>query len=274
VNDVGKSKVNNKIDKLFDKMRADKSLALIPFVPINWPSKEDTVSIVETALNAGAHAIELGIPFSDPLADGITNQKAYQEALENGANVSNLFQIVKKLRNKRIEKPIIAFSYYNPIYKFGSELFFKQAQESGLDGVIVVDLPPEESHQFSILAKKHNVHQIYLLAPTSDIDRIKLVAQQATGFIYCVSISGTTGTREDFSDELVHFISKVKKQTDLPIAIGFGVSKKKHIDFIANIADGAIVGSAFVEHIRNSSNTNRSSKITEFVRNLVEVHRD
>ncbi|MDG1990647.1 MAG: tryptophan synthase subunit alpha [Dehalococcoidia bacterium] len=264
--------MNNKIDKLFDKLKVDKSIALIPFVPINWPSKEDTVSIVETALNAGAHAIELGIPFSDPLADGTTNQNAYQEALKNGANINSLFQIVKKLRNNKIEKPIIAFSYYNPIYKFGTELFLKQAQESGLDGVIVVDLPPEESQKFSILAKKYNLHQIYLLAPTSDMNRIKLVAKQATGFIYCVSVSGTTGVREDFSDELINFISQVKKQTDLPIAIGFGVSKKKHIDFIANIADGAIVGSAFVENIRNSSSADRSFKISEFVKNLVEVN--
>lgn len=274
MNKNGNLKMENKIDELFHRLRANKSTALIPFVPINWPSKEDTVSIVEAALNAGAHAIELGIPFSDPLADGTTNQNAYQEALENGANVSNLFQIVKKLRNKKIEKPIIAFSYYNPIHKFGTELFLKQAQESGLDAVIIVDLPPEESHQFSKLAKKHNVHQIYLLAPTSDTDRIKLVSQQATGFIYCVSVSGTTGIREDFSDALVHFISKVKKYTDLPIAIGFGVSKKKHIDFIANIADGAIVGSAFVEEIRNSSYSDRSLKITEFVKNLVEVNED
>ena len=266
--------MTNRIDMLFNKLALNNETALIPFVPINWPSPNQTVEIVEEALNAGAHAIELGVPFSDPLADGATNQLAYQEALKNGANVQELFKIVNNLRDKNVSKPIIAFSYFNPIHQYGLNNFVNKAKEVGLDGVIVVDLPPEESEVFSKLCIKNNLHQIFLLAPTSTDARIKNVAKQAAGFIYCVSVSGTTGVRENFSQDLIHFVKKIKQQTEVPIVIGFGISTKQHIKFVSKIAHGAVVGSAFVESIRANQKGDQSGKISEFIQNLVEVNNE
>ena len=266
--------MTNRIDILFNELKLNNKTALIPFVPINWPSSNQTVQIVEEAFNAGAHAIELGIPFSDPLADGATNQLAYQEALNNGANMEELFKIVNNLRNKEINKPIIAFSYFNPIHQYGLKNFTDKAKEVGLDGVIVVDLPPEESEIFSQLCINNDLHQIFLLAPTSTDARIKNVTKQATGFIYCVSVSGTTGVRDNFSQDLIHFVEKIKQHTEIPIVIGFGISNKQHIEFVSKIANGAVVGSAFVESIRANIKDDQYGKITEFIQNLVEVNNE
>ena len=264
----------NRIDILFKETLSSNETALIPFIPINWPKADQTIQIVEEAFNAGAHAIELGVPFSDPLADGATNQLAYQEALSNGANMEELFRIVNTLRRKGINKPIIAFSYFNPIHHYGLQNFVNKSKEVGLDGVIVVDLPPEESEIFTKLCKKDDLHQIFLLAPTSTKKRIKKVTEQATGFIYCVSVSGTTGVRENFSQDLIHFVDNIKQQTKVPIVIGFGISSKKHIEFVSKIANGAVVGSAFVESIRANQAGEQYGKITEFIQNLVEVNNE
>ena len=264
----------NRIDILFKETLLSNETALIPFIPINWPKAEQTIQIVEEAFNAGAHAIELGVPFSDPLADGATNQLAYQEALSNGANMEELFRIVNTLRRKGINKPIIAFSYFNPIHHYGFQNFVNKSKEVGLDGVIVVDLPPEESEIFTKLCKKDDLHQIFLLAPTSTKKRIKKVTEQAAGFIYCVSVSGTTGVRENFSQDLIHFVDNIKQQTKVPIVIGFGISSKKHIEFVSKIANGAVVGSAFVESIRANQAGEQYGKITEFIQNLVEVNNE
>jgi len=266
--------MENRIDKLFKKLKSNDETAVIPFIPIHWPETNKTVKIVELALEAGAHAIELGVPFSDPMADGATNQLAYQEALENGSNMEELFKIVADLRQKKIAKPIIAFSYFNPIYQYGLENFVTKAKEVSLDGVIIVDLPPEESEYFSKLSIKHNLYQILLLAPTSTDIRIKNVAKQARGFIYCVSVSGITGVRENFSSDLESFVQKIKEQTDVPVVIGFGVSSKAHVKFISEVAEGAIVGSAFVESIRSNQSHDQYGKITEFIQNLVEVNNE
>ncbi|MAX11310.1 MAG: tryptophan synthase subunit alpha [Chloroflexi bacterium] len=264
----------NRIDALFNTLSLNNETALIPFIPINWPSADQTIQIVENAFDAGAHAIELGVPFSDPLADGATNQLAYQEALNNGASMQELFKIVQELRDRKIEKPIIAFSYFNPIHHYGLQNFANKAKEVGLDGVIVVDLPPEESKIFSELCVENNLHQIFLLAPTSTDARIENVTKQATGFIYCVSVSGTTGVRENFSQDLIHFVEKIKRHTQVPIVIGFGISSNKHIKFVSKIADGAVVGSAFVESIRANQEKDQYVKITEFIQNLVEVNNE
>jgi len=264
----------NRIDTLFNTLSLNNQTALIPFIPINWPTADQTIQIVENALDAGAHAIELGVPFSDPLADGATNQLAYQEALNNGASMQELFKIVETLRNKKIEKPIVVFSYFNPIHQYGLQNFVNKAKEVGLDGVIVVDLPPEESKIFSELCSENSLHQIFLLAPTSTDARIENVTKQATGFIYCVSVSGTTGVRENFSEDLIHFVEKIKLHTKVPIVIGFGISSKKHIEFVRKIADGAVVGSAFVESIRVNQEKDQYGKIAEFIQNLVEVNNE
>tara|TARA_Y100001970_G_scaffold272472_1_gene369223 strand:- start:7870 stop:8697 length:828 start_codon:yes stop_codon:yes gene_type:complete len=266
--------MTNRIDILFNELSLNNETAVIPFVPISWPSPNQTEEIVEEALNAGAHAIELGVPFSDPLADGATNQLAYQEALKNGANMQELFKIVNNLRNKNVNKPIIAFSYFNPIHSYGLKNFASKAKEVGLDGVIVVDLPPEESEMFSKLCINNDLHQIFLLAPTSTDIRIRNVTEQASGFIYCVSVSGTTGVRENFSQDLIHFVEKIKQHTEVPIVIGFGISSKQHIEFVSKIANGAVVGSAFVESIRANQEGDQYRKITEFIQNLVEVNNE
>ncbi|MGC9080161.1 tryptophan synthase subunit alpha [Sulfurihydrogenibium sp.] len=220
---------------------------LICYFMAGYPSVEDSLKTAYTLIESGADILEVGFPFSDPVADGVTIQVAHEKAVKDGITPPKVFEITKNIKEKYPNIPLIAMTYYNPIFKVGEEKFCKMAKDSGIDGFIVPDLPPEEGKNFKETANKLDLSVTFLLAPTSDKDRIKLVSSMSDDFIYYVSLTGITGERQTLPwDELREKLSLVRKITDKKVAVGFGVSKGEHAKIISQIADGVIVGSAIV----------------------------
>ena len=212
----------DRIAEAFARARAEGRPALIPFLPVCWPEPD---------------AIELGFPFSDPLADGVTNQRAYEEALANGATLERLFAITRELRSEGVRVPFLIMGYFNPLLAYGLSRFVWDAAEAGVDGLIIVDLPPEEAAELAGPARAAGLHLVYLLAPTSTEERIAKVAAAASGFIYCVSVAGVTGPRAELPPGLPDFLGRVRAQTDLPLAVGFGISTARHVEAVGRIAE-------------------------------------
>ncbi|PMP61381.1 MAG: tryptophan synthase subunit alpha [Sulfurihydrogenibium sp.] len=220
---------------------------LICYFMAGYPSVEDSLKTAYTLIESGADILEVGFPFSDPVADGVTIQVAHEKAVKDGITPPKVFEITKNIKERYPNIPLIAMTYYNPIFKVGEEKFCKMAKDSGIDGFIVPDLPPEEGKNFKETANKLDLSITFLLAPTSDEDRIKLVSSMSDDFIYYVSLTGITGERQTLPwDELREKLSLVRKITDKKVAVGFGVSKGEHAKIISQIADGVIVGSAIV----------------------------
>ena len=253
---------------MFARTRAEGRPAIIPFVPGGWPEADATVGIVRAAVEGGADALEIGFPFSDPLADGATNQLAYQQALANGVNADTILAAVRAIRAEGIEVTILLMGYSNPLYSYGMAKFASDAATAGVDGLIIVDLPPEEAAELEGPAQAAGLHLIYLLAPTSTPERITAVAQHASGFIYCVSVAGVTGARTSMSSELLEFLARVRAQTDLPLAVGFGISTREHVEAVGRVADAAIIGSAFVQVVGGAPVASRPAAVSAFVREM------
>ncbi len=258
----------DRIAVLFARTRAEGRPAVIPFVPAGWPEFDATPEIVQAAIDGGADAIELGLPFSDPLADGATNQQAYYESLQQGTSPVTLLDTVRSLRASGITIPIIIMGYVNPMISYGPDRWVTDAVGAGVDGLIIVDLPPDEAAELEIPAHRAGLHIIYLVAPTSTDDRLRLVADHASGFIYCVSLAGTTGARSELPEDLPEFIARVRAQTDLPLGIGFGISERRHVEQVAALADAAIIGSAFVRTIADTPREGRAAAVREFVERM------
>ncbi|WP_297887040.1 tryptophan synthase subunit alpha [Sulfurihydrogenibium sp.] len=225
-----------------------KKKPLICYFMGGYPSIEDSVKTAFTLIENGADILEVGFPFSDPVADGVTIQIAHEKAVKDGITPLKVFEITKTIKQKYPNTPLIAMTYYNPIFKAGEENFCKMAKENGIDGFIVPDLPPEEGENFKKIANKLGLSVVFLLAPTSDEKRINLVSKMSDDFIYYVSLTGITGERQTLPwEELREKISQIRKITDKKVAVGFGVSKGEHAKIISQIADGVIVGSAIVK---------------------------
>jgi len=221
---------------------------LICYFMAGYPTVEDSIKTAEVLLENGADILEVGFPFSDPVADGITIQAAHEKAVKDGITPVKVFEITKTIKERFPDKPLIAMTYYNPIFKMGEENFCKTAKENGIDGLIVPDLPPEEGESLKKIANQYGLSVIFLLAPTSHEKRVKLVSNMSDNFIYYVSITGITGERESLPwQELKSKVEEIKKMTDKKIAVGFGVSKGEHAKIISSFADGVIVGSAIVK---------------------------
>jgi tryptophan synthase alpha chain len=220
--------------------------ALIPYITVGYPSVETTLKVVPLLANNGCDIIELGIPFSDPLADGATIQRASYEALRQGVTSEVCFEVAQELR-RQVEIPLVFMTYYNPVLKFGLEQFCSKCAGVGVDGLIIPDLPPEEGQKLEQSTKKHGLDLIYLLSPASTEERIRLVASRSSGFIYLVSLTGVTGARDNLPEELESFVAKVREGTEKPLCIGFGVSTPEQARRIAKIADGVIVGSRIIQ---------------------------
>ena len=220
--------------------------ALIAYVTVGYPSIEATLKVVPLLAESGCDIVELGIPFSDPMADGATIQRASFKALENGVTTSLCLDIAKKL-SKKTSIPLVFMTYFNPIYQYGLEKFCHDCVASGIDGLIVPELPPEEGDELGNLAGKSGVDLIYFLAPTSVEERIKMVANKARGFIYLVSIAGVTGARNELPPDLGKFISRVKQLAKQPVCVGFGISTPEQAARIAQTADGVIIGSKLIQ---------------------------
>lgn len=233
--------------KLTIKEVFERKKPLICYFMAGYPNIHDSLDTARLMIRSGADILEVGIPFSDPVADGITIQVAHEVALKNGVTPINVFWITKQLKERFPYIPLIAMTYYNPIFVMGEEKFCKIAKESGIDGFIVPDLPPEEAGNFKEIANSYGLDVIFLLAPTSDEKRIKLVTEISDSFIYYVSLTGITGARDTLPwEELENKVNQIKRFTEKPVAVGFGVSKKEHSRKLAKIADGVIVGSAIV----------------------------
>ena len=261
----------NRIDKKFQELRKQDASAFMPYLCAGDPNPELTSRLLLTLEAAGADLIELGVPFSDPIADGPTIQRASERALTHNISLQQILEIVASVRPET-DIPIALMSYYNPIFRMGEEAFCKAAQAAGVDGVIVPDLPPEQAKPLLEVAPKYNLATIFLVAPTSPPERMQLIASVSTGFIYCVSVTGVTGARAMLSDEIAPMITELRKHTDKPISVGFGVSTSEQATQVAQVADGVIVGSAIVnvveEHINDEAKLLASVK--QFASNLAD----
>lgn len=254
----------NRIDAKFAKLKENGRKALITYITAGDPTPEKTEEAVYAMEKGGADIVEIGIPFSDPVADGPVIQDAAQRALEAGISVKRVFECVKNIR-KKSEIPLLFLVYYTTIFSLGAENFVKTCKEIGIDGLIIPDLPLEERAEFSKYLIDNQVHLIPLVAPTSK-DRIESVLEGGNGFVYCISSLGVTGVRSEFHKGVYDFLKSVKEVSKIPIAVGFGISKRSDVEGFATLVDGAIVGSAIVKNFHES---NGNAEILEkFVKDL------
>lgn len=235
-----------RINQAFAAAHTERRAAFMPYHAMGYPSRDATLDAIVVLANAGADLFEIGIPHSDPLADGPTIQTATHQALMQGTTVADCLAMAREVRARGVTQPFCAMTYFNPLYRYGLKRFVADGVDVGLDGLIVPDLPPEEAGELEELCRRAGLATVYLLAPTSTDERIRLVAQHATGFIYLVSVTGITGERRDLPPDLAAFVRRVRSHTDLPLAVGFGISTGAQASAVAGIADGVIVGSALV----------------------------
>ncbi len=241
----------NRIDQTFERLKKQNRKAFIPYITAGYPDIKTTKILVQKFEKIGCDIVELGVPFSDPIADGPVIQMASQKALEKGVSLKIIIQMVKELREK-IKIPIVLMAYYNPIFVYGIKKFVQDATKNGVDGVIIPDLPPEEAQEIIDIAKKYSLNTIFLLTPTSSKKRIRIVAKKGTGFIYYVSVVGVTGERKELPEQLVEEIKFIKSLTHRPICVGFGISNPQQAKTLAQHCDGVIVGSAIVKKIQEN----------------------
>ncbi len=237
--------------------------ALIPYVTVGYPSIEATLEVVPLLAKNGADIVELGIPFSDPLADGVTIQRSSFRALQKGVNTNICLDVAKRLREK-VAIPLVFMTYYNPVFHYGLEQFCSACVGAGIDGLIIPDLPPQEGADLEAVTKKQGLDLIYLLAPTSTEERIRLVGQRSRGFIYLVSVTGVTGARDRLPADLEAFVARVRKTASQPLCVGFGISTPPQAKQVAAIADGVIVGSRIIQLMEEGD----MDKVGEFVKGL------
>ena len=258
----------SQITRAFDALKRKGRKGFIPFITAGDPDLETTRELIVELARAGATVIELGVPFTDPMADGPVIQRASERALRHGFDLAEVLQVVFDAR-KQTDVPIVLFSYYNPLLQFGIARLAGEAKSAGVDGVLVTDLVPEEASEFAAVLRANNLDMIFLVAPTSTDERLKMVAERATGFIYAVSRAGITGAREEMSAEAEKLVKRVRRFSDLPIAVGFGISTPEHVIGVWRFADAAVVGSALVAEIeRHSNRVELVTAVGKLARNL------
>ena len=234
------------LEAMFANAKEQGRAAFLPYFPIGYPTYDESLQAVEAMASAGVDGFEIGIPFSDPIADGPTIQAATQVSLENGTTVRLCLDAVRTLRAKGISQPMLMMGYANPLVAYGTDRFVSDARAAGADGLIVPDLPPEEASMFADSCAREGLALIFMLAPTSNDHRIAMASQHATGFIYVVSLTGITGARADLPENLTDFIARLRSKTDMPLVLGFGISTPEHARQVSALTDGFIVGSALV----------------------------
>jgi tryptophan synthase alpha chain len=258
----------NRIDEKFTTLRAAGQKALIAYISAGDPNLAATRELAIAFENAGVDILEIGVPFSDPLADGVVNQLAAARALAAGTTVHGVLDCVREIR-RTSQIPIVLYTYVNPIYRYGFAEFHRDAEAAGVDGLLILDLPPEEDAQNSELRETSGLKRIRLIAPTTPPARIAALTKDASGFIYYVSREGVTGERADVADTMAGRVAEIRATTSLPIAVGFGISNPKHVRQVAECADGVVVGSAIVKQIAAIGDaTDLAPRLAEFVRPL------
>jgi tryptophan synthase alpha chain len=256
----------SRIASTFERLRAQRRRGLIPFVMGGDPSVDATASFLLGFAGAGADVLEIGVPFSDPIADGPVNQRAAQRALRSNVGVRDILSLVERVR-PRVTQPIVLLTYYNPVLQYGLEAFCADAPAAGVDGVVVPDLPPEEGDPLRAAAAPRGLDTIFLAAPTSTDERLARVAAGSRGFIYCVSLTGVTGVRTSIAGDIGALVGRLKRHTALPVCVGFGVSTPEHARQVASVADGVIVGSAIVAIVEREG-ASAGATLDGFVRRL------
>jgi tryptophan synthase alpha chain len=269
----------SRIDAAFAKLKSPSPLgegrgegrgsrsALIPFVTAGDPSPDHTVAIMHALAQGGADVIELGVPFSDPMADGPVIQRAAQRALAAGTSLHRVLELVGELR-RDVDVPIVLFGYYNPFFRYGVDAIARDAKAAGIDGFLCVDLPPEESGPLSAALDRNGLDLIRLLAPTTPVKRVRTIAAASSGFLYFVSVLGVTGARTELPEQLPSLVERVRSVTSLPIGVGFGVQTPEQARWIAGFADAVIVGSAIQRLVEEHGRDGAPAKLESFVRSL------
>jgi len=255
----------SRISQSFERLQAQGRKALIPFITAGDPDAALTLPLMHTLVEAGADIIELGVPFSDPMADGPTIQRASERALAKGMTMRKVLAVVAEFRKTNAATPVVLMGYANPVEAMGVERFGAAAQEAGVDGVLVVDYPPEEARLFGETMQAHGMDPIFLLAPTSTDERIRQVGEVASGYVYYVSLKGVTGSASLDIDEVARRLPQIRQKTGLPVGVGFGIRDAATAGKIAAVADAVVVGSRIIEEIEQSS----PDKVCERVRGLV-----
>ena len=259
---------HDRIARAFATIEAEKRTGLVLFLTVGFPDLEATLELVPALVKAGADAIELGIPFSDPLAEGPVIQESSFRALQKGIQLQDCLDVVAKLRNQVPHTPLILMGYYNPILRMGLGNFAEKAQSSGVDGLIIVDLPYEEIDRLDQECRPRCIPIIPLLAPTSTEESIKASTESASGFVYCISVTGVTGARQSVSQQGLDLIDRVRSHTSLPVALGFGVSTRDHVEAVGSQAQAAVVGSALIRVMLESPRDQLVDRAKRFVEQL------
>ena len=262
-----------RISKRFAELRAVGELGIVAYITAGDPTLDATHKLVLTLAEAGADVIELGVPFSDPLADGPTIQRASERALKSGTTLAGVLELVRRIRQSS-QVPLVLFSYFNPILQMGLEKFSSTASRAGADGVLATDLPPEESDDCRRVLHGHHLDTIFLAAPTSSDERLKIISAASSGFLYLISRTGVTGAKDSLPDDLPALLRRARQFTQLPIAVGFGISLPGHVSVLGGLADAAVVGSALVSEIEKASSPDSAAAaLRERVQKLKEAAR-
>ena len=261
----------NRIEETFARLRSQGRKGLVVYIGAGDPDLAATRDLVLAFDQAGVAVVELGVPFSDPLADGLVNQLAAQRGLESGTTPDGVLKTISKIREvSRI--PIVLYVYFNLIHKVGLGAFIRQSARAGVDGMLILDLPPEESENYEALMKQAGLSQIYLVAPTTPDDRVQLIVNRGSGFIYCISREGVTGMQSQVASDLAAQVSRIRAHTHLPVAVGFGVSNADQARLVARHADAVVVGSAIVQQIASHGRSPDGLKcVAEFVHTLAQA---
>ena len=257
----------NRIERAFQNAQSQDRSAFVSYVCAGDPNPATSLQVCRALLRSGVDILEIGVPFSDPLADGLTNQLAAQRALEAGTTREDVFDLVRKIRKEDGQTPIVFYTYYNLMFSCGLEAYIAEAKEAGVDGLLVLDLPPEEAGDYVEACRKIEMKTVFLLAPTTPEERVEYIAQNATGFIYYVSRTGVTGVREDLASDLQEMVGMIKRHSDNPLVVGFGIQKPDQVNAVARLADGVVVGSVIVNTIKE--NLEDEGKMLERIESLV-----
>jgi tryptophan synthase alpha chain len=253
--------MSNRIDQCFARLAADSTKALVPFITAGDPHPDWTVTIMHQLVNAGANLLELGIPFSDPMADGPVIQAASERAIHKGVTLHSVLEMVARFRETDTSTPVVLMGYMNPVERYGHAEFAADAAKSGVDGVLMVDCPPEEMTNLSHLLQDHGVHPIRLLAPTTTSARIALLVAHAKGYLYYVSFKGITGADRLDQAGIVAPLQEIRRLTQLPVAVGFGIKDAKSAAAVARVADGVVIGSALVERLAQANSAEHAGQL-------------
>lgn len=242
----------DRIAETFARCRQENRAAFVAYLCAGDPDFETSLAACRALLSNGVDILELGVPFSDPLADGLTNQLAAQRALEGGMTALRVFELASRLRAEFPAVPLVFYTYYNLVFSNGVEAYVKAAKEAGVDGMLTLDLPPEEAADVAAACARQGVKTVFIVAPTTPDERLPIIARAATGFIYYVSREGVTGVRDEVAAGIGEAVARIKKATGLPVVVGFGIGKREHVHDVARHADGVVVGSALVNVIRDT----------------------